>query len=82
MNIKKPSKNAFNKLIEKAYKGSNVSTKELHREFDNNDYKNFKALNLTLEDLKMIVSDIADSKETSTSHIQARSPRVDVEAQY
>ncbi len=62
---------AFNKLIEKACKGTIVSTKELHRDLYNSGYHDLYDLDLELEDLKMIVSDIADSKEISSLHTHA-----------
>ena len=82
MNIKRPKKNAFNRLIEKACKGTDVSTRELYREFASNGYGNFKDLNLTLEDLKLIVLDISDSKETPITHAHVKAQNLWVETQY
>ena len=82
MNIKKQKKSAFNRLIEKACNGTDVSTRELHREFINYGYSNFKNLNLSLEDLKSIVADISESKETPITHTQTKPPRVDVDNHY
>lgn len=80
MSIKYPNNKSFNKLIGKACKGTTVSTKELLRELVYIGYKNFKELDLTLEDLKIIVSDIADSKEISASHTHVSGTRAEVEA--
>ena len=82
MNIKRSKKSGFNRLIEKACKGTAVSTREFYREIASNGYKNFKDLDLTLEELKSIVLDIADSKETTTTHIHAKAPKFEHEAQY
>ncbi len=82
MNIKKSNKNAFNKLIEKACEGTDVSSKELYREIINNGYGNFKELELSLEDLKVIVADISESKESIVTHIQTKTQRTDVDNPY
>ena len=62
MDNRKTNKNSFRKLIEKACKGTTVSPREVHQEIFNCGYKNFMELGLTLEELKTIVSDIAESK--------------------
>ena len=82
MNIKKPNKNAFSRLIEKACKGTDVSTRELHREFINYGYSNFKDLELSLEDLKAIVAGISESKESTITHIQTKSSSTEVDNPY
>ncbi len=81
MSIKFSNYKSFNKLIGKACKGTTVTTKELLRELVDNGYQNFKELDLTLEDLKMIVSDIADSKEISALYTHTTSTRSEVEVQ-
>lgn len=81
MSIKYPTNKSFNRLLEIACKGTTVSTKELLRELVNYGYQNFKDLDLTLEDLKMIVSDIADSKEISALYTHASGTRSEVETQ-
>ena len=75
MNIKKQKKNAFNILIEKACLGTDVSIRELHRELLNFGYSKYKDLDLSLDDLKGIVADISESKETPTTHIQSKQSR-------
>ena len=82
MNIKKPYKNTFNRLIEKACKGTDVSTRELYREFINYGYSNFRDLELSLEDLKAIVADISESKESTITHIQTKAPRTEIDNPY
>ena len=58
-------KKQFHKLLEKACKGTSITPRELLRELVNSGYKNLYDLDLSLDDLKMIVSDLEDSKETS-----------------
>ena len=81
MSIKYPTNKSFNKLVEIACKSTNVSTKELLRELVNYGYQDFKELDLTLEDLKMIVSDIADSKEIATLYTHTSGTRSEVKTQ-
>jgi hypothetical protein len=82
MNFKMHNKNAFNLLIEKACNGTDVSTRELYREFVNYGYSNFKDLELSLEDLKAIVADISESKESTITHIQTKASRTEVDNPY
>lgn len=82
MNFKKHNKNAFNLLIEKACKGTDVSTRELYRELVNYGYSNLKDLELSLEDLKAIVADISESKESTITHIQTKASRTEVDNPY
>lgn len=82
MDIKKNKKSAFNRLIEDACKGTDVSTRELHRELVNFGYSSFKDLNLSLDDLKDIVTDISESKETPLTHIQTKPPRTEIDNPY
>jgi hypothetical protein len=58
-------KKYFHTLLEKACKGTNVTAKDLLRELVNSGYKNIYSGDLSLEDLKMIVADLVDSKEIS-----------------
>lgn len=56
-------KKYFHNLLEKACKGTIVTPKELLRELVNSGYKNLYAGDLSLDELKMIVADLIDSKE-------------------
>lgn len=70
-------KKQFHKLLEKACKGTSVTSKELLRELVNAGYRNLDDIDLALEDLKMIVSDLVDSKEISALHSHPAGTRID-----
>lgn len=60
----------FLKMLENACKGTLVTPKELSQELVTGGYKALKEINLSLEDLKAIVSDIADTKEIAALYSQ------------
>ncbi len=72
-------KNRFHKLLEKACKGTSITPRELIRELVYSGYKNLYDLDLTLDDLKMIVSDLEDSKETSVLYSYRSGTRTEMD---
>ena len=64
------NKKYFHSLLEKACKGTPIISKELLRELITSGYKNIYDSDLSVDDLKMIVADLIDSKEISEQHSQ------------
>lgn len=60
----------FQKMLEKACKGTLVEPKELSQELVTGSYKALREIDLSLEDLKAIVSDIEDTKEIAVMYSQ------------
>lgn len=59
------NKKHFQTMLEKACKGTIVTPRELLRELVISGYKNLYSGDLSLEEVKMIVVDLVDSKEIS-----------------
>jgi len=58
-------KKRINRLLERACKGTSVTSKELLRELVTSGNMNLYEIGLNLDDLKSIVADLAESKEIS-----------------
>lgn len=65
MNKDNTSKNPLQKILEKACKGTAVTTRELITALSAYDLAAIREGEITAEDLKTIVSDIADDKENA-----------------
>lgn len=65
----------FQKMLEKACKGTFVTPRELNQELVAGSYKNLKEMDLSLEDLKLVVSDIEDTKEIAAMYSQGCSTK-------
>lgn len=63
-------KKYFNSLLEKACRGTSITPKELLRELVTSGYKDIYSSDLRIEDLKMIIADLVDSKEISDMYRQ------------